>query len=879
MKRKRKVRWSESVGAKQWNTSRFGLEKSLLGEFALFAFCTLLFFGAACGMLQDAFEWEVLNFTMMFRVLLVTVLVGGLVEATTLLKRGFSRFVRFCIGVAGIAAFALYVWLTEAGTRIVEGLLAMTDVYLDCLNDYFGTSLGCPKGDSDEIVTALRFVMTVLCFLVVWRGRVKKQPGRPVLVPFLVTVLLLIIGRSPKGLGLFVMFVGVLLANAAGFRNPEFAEAPDKYGMQSGRLRYFSWVPTGVCILVLCLAGRLLGASAAEDAVYGGQKKVQEKQDEILEVVTGWDIWQEFDVSEAIEEAIDDYLKKKEIETRRNNREENYARLDNDKPEYNEEPIVNIALEKKPHYGMYLIGFYADEYRDGVWKTDVAVFEKACEKAGFNPEETAEQIVSLGVREIARRSGKNSVAELMIRGNTGWMYYAKANRAKTLLPYFSEVENEAVWAEGDGRYVKEKELTKLSFSVWNYDFDDLMEKALVERKSEIEEWEPWYETYVMDRYLEVPVGMNEVRKVAEEIRAMGAEYFHIVTGEKTVNMERLDWAVQVAAWMRQHTEYSLELPELPKRSDPIEFFLGTSRQGYCMHYAGASVLILRELGVPARYVSGYIIGDFEKNDINGSYEAVVRDSNGHAWVEIYLDGLGWIPIEVTKGYSVMVTPMTYFGVATGGTPTPTPEASGGRPNGGTQSPTVPNPTATPAPGATRPEGQNPSVTPGADDVGESHTGGADGPDISEEGGKKKFSFYINPVILIFVLVGLLIYPILVVPLLKVTAKYRQNMDERQIQKRMKRQGNRQRIKLLNRRLYRKLRIQRTIRKRDLCDEEYASVLMKHCMSLSREEKERYMYLVKEAAFSFNDFTKEDVEFCRKIYRKVLYEAKKNAEED
>ena len=83
--------------------------------------------------------------------------------------------------------------------------------------------------------------------------------------------------------------------------------------------------------------------------------------------------------------------------------------------------------------------------------------------------------------------------------------------------------------------------------------------------------------------------------------------------------------------------------------------------------------------------------------------------------------------------------------------------------------------------------------------------------------------------------------------------------------------------MLNQRLYRKLRGKGKIYKRFLRDEEYDEVLRKFSMVVSREERERYMHLVKAAAFSFNEFTDEEVEFCKQIYHRVLYE--RRSEED
>ena len=106
-----------------------------------------------------------------------------------------------------------------------------------------------------------------------------------------------------------------------------------------------------------------------------------------------------------------------------------------------------------------------------------------------------------------------------------------------------------------------------------------------------------------------------------------------------------DWvmerASEVAALLDQTTQYNLQTPVTPEGEDFVLYFLNTSHQGYCMHYASAATLLLRMQGIPARYVSGYAV------PIPESLSTVVTDINVHAWVEIYLDGYGWFPIEVT----------------------------------------------------------------------------------------------------------------------------------------------------------------------------------------------------------------------------------------
>jgi hypothetical protein len=64
-----------------------------------------------------------------------------------------------------------------------------------------------------------------------------------------------------------------------------------------------------------------------------------------------------------------------------------------------------------------------------------------------------------------------------------------------------------------------------------------------------------------------------------------------------------------------------------------------------MHFASAGVLMFRYMGIPARYVSGF------SAELAQGKTVAVPDSAAHAWVEIYLDGYGWYPVDVTPGYS------------------------------------------------------------------------------------------------------------------------------------------------------------------------------------------------------------------------------------
>jgi protein-glutamine gamma-glutamyltransferase len=91
--------------------------------------------------------------------------------------------------------------------------------------------------------------------------------------------------------------------------------------------------------------------------------------------------------------------------------------------------------------------------------------------------------------------------------------------------------------------------------------------------------------------------------------------------------------------------YSLEPPKLG--ADPVDQFLFETRSGFCEHYASAFTFLMRAAGIPARVVTGYLGGEI--NPVDGYL--VVRQSDAHAWSEVWLPGEGWIRIDPTAAVS------------------------------------------------------------------------------------------------------------------------------------------------------------------------------------------------------------------------------------
>lgn len=105
----------------------------------------------------------------------------------------------------------------------------------------------------------------------------------------------------------------------------------------------------------------------------------------------------------------------------------------------------------------------------------------------------------------------------------------------------------------------------------------------------------------------------------------------------------------VAALVQASVPYDLNTEPYPSTDYALYFFNG-AESGYCVHYATAAAAMYRALGVPARVTEGFLF-DSQAREFTD-----VRGKDAHAWVEVYLDGLGWLPVEVTGSGAAQTAP-------------------------------------------------------------------------------------------------------------------------------------------------------------------------------------------------------------------------------
>ena len=137
-----------------------------------------------------------------------------------------------------------------------------------------------------------------------------------------------------------------------------------------------------------------------------------------------------------------------------------------------------------------------------------------------------------------------------------------------------------------------------------------------------------YPAAIRKTYLQLPPLDPRIRQFAGQITARSDNPY-----DKAANIER---------HLISHYSYTLDLTG-PRVADPLANFLFVRRSGHCEYFASAMTVMLRAEGIPARYVTGFLPGEY--NDLGRDY--IIRESDAHTWVEVYFPGYGWIPFDPT----------------------------------------------------------------------------------------------------------------------------------------------------------------------------------------------------------------------------------------
>lgn len=98
--------------------------------------------------------------------------------------------------------------------------------------------------------------------------------------------------------------------------------------------------------------------------------------------------------------------------------------------------------------------------------------------------------------------------------------------------------------------------------------------------------------------------------------------------------------------------YETQNVAVPSRQeDYVDQFLFDTMIGYCDNFSTSMIVLLRSIGIPARWVKGYTSGQLYETQMDGNNVYEVTNNNAHSWVEVYFPNRGWVTFEPTKGFT------------------------------------------------------------------------------------------------------------------------------------------------------------------------------------------------------------------------------------
>lgn len=184
------------------------------------------------------------------------------------------------------------------------------------------------------------------------------------------------------------------------------------------------------------------------------------------------------------------------------------------------------------------------------------------------------------------------------------------------LPYF------CTQAESEDAYVSSGLLSTYSavYTAFPASFD------LLQLPAEISAEEQLYRSFAHDCYTRLPDSTRQTLTALCQQAGLRSDASNVIS--------------EVARYVQSSSVYDLETAPYPS-GDYAVYFLTQSHHGYCVHFATAAAALYRSLGIPARVTEGFLVAceAGKTQDVTGA--------DAHAWVEVYRDGLGWLPVEVT----------------------------------------------------------------------------------------------------------------------------------------------------------------------------------------------------------------------------------------
>lgn len=324
------------------------------------------------------------------------------------------------------------------------------------------------------------------------------------------------------------------------------------------------------------------------------------------------------------------------------------------------EPQLEIKMVPDNVEGIYLRGYIGDYYEDNRWRR---IADKKRLLTRYYSLRDSELVVNLESNAMSKLydtaqnsySAKAVMTVINIDSHDSYRY----------TPYFSAVDysddaqvNLNSLADYGDYMLYDIRTRNMELKHTYYPMANIREQ-LDNKEIELPEnfIEKLYRDFVYENYLYVP------SKIRDDLNK--------ICDTNIPGIEREDVILQIQDYFERDFNYTLSPGVTPNKRDFVTYFLNEQKSGFCAHFATAAAMLLRAKGIPARYVEGYFIQfndateveTIDNVDVNEWYQGYngtvegdeepslmklhARGADAHAWVEVYYDGFGWVPVEFT----------------------------------------------------------------------------------------------------------------------------------------------------------------------------------------------------------------------------------------
>ena len=302
-------------------------------------------------------------------------------------------------------------------------------------------------------------------------------------------------------------------------------------------------------------------------------------------------------------------------------------------PRYAYQTVLSVELSKSSPYTLYLRGFIGSDYMDFQWTPPEDQEWYAYAQTRGLSRQQAQDIYNLPLYSIPAEDILSLSMEFSF--SPGFTY----------LPLSSQGEGVAL---SESNQFAGSAPRSISAQYFPLTIDTIDTPSLENFSQSSGDLLEAYGDFCRSRYLFWD--QEEMESVTGELTQLPA-YSSMPLEPSDEDIVNAAEEIQNFLW--SHASYSLALDPFSSDSTIARELLYEQQRGFCIHFATVGTQLFRMYGIPARYVSGYAVlaDDMMSKDSEGPFTEDISDSQAHAWVEVYTQGAGWVPVEVTPGFN------------------------------------------------------------------------------------------------------------------------------------------------------------------------------------------------------------------------------------